>query len=99
MNDNVITVPVEMDQEEVAALFGKYDEFVLPVVDDTGKLVGRITVDDIIDVIEEEASEDIARIVGTQEEEIGERSPLKISKATCPTSCSSSSRARTSSMR
>jgi len=84
MNDNVITVPVEMDQEEVAALFGKYDQFVLPVVDETGKLVGRITVDDIIDVMEEEASEDIARIVGTQEDEIGERSPLKISKARLP---------------
>lgn len=84
MNDNVITVPVEMDQEEVAALFGKYDEFVLPVVDAVGKLVGRITVDDIIDVLEEEASEDIARIVGTQEDEIGERSPIKISKARLP---------------
>lgn len=84
MNDNVITVPVEMDQEEVAALFGKYDEFVLPVVDATGKLVGRITVDDIIDVLEEEASEDIARIVGTQEDEIGERSPIKISKTRLP---------------
>jgi magnesium transporter len=73
-----------MDQEEVAALFGKYDEFTLPVVDSDGKLVGRITVDDIIDVLEEEASEDIARIAGTIEEEIGETSPIKISRARLP---------------
>jgi magnesium transporter len=84
MVDNVTTVPVEMDQEEVANLFGKYDEFTLPVVDAEGKLVGRITVDDIIDVLEEEASEDIARIAGTVEDEIGETSPLKISRARLP---------------
>ncbi len=84
MDENVISVPVEMDQEEVASLFGKYDEFILPVVDGHGKLVGRITVDDIIDVLEEEASEDIARIAGTVEDEIGETSPLKISRARLP---------------
>ncbi|UCH85216.1 MAG: magnesium transporter [Candidatus Latescibacterota bacterium] len=84
MDDHVIAVPVDMDQEDVASLFGKYDEFTLPVVDDTGKLVGRITADDILDVVEEEASEDIVRIVGTVEEEIGETSPLKISRARLP---------------
>ncbi|MDH3215776.1 MAG: magnesium transporter [Candidatus Krumholzibacteria bacterium] len=84
MVDTVTTVPVDMDQEEVANLFGKYDEFTLPVIDDEGKLVGRITVDDIIDVIEEEASEDIARIAGTVEGEIGETSPIKISRARLP---------------
>lgn len=84
MRENLIAVPVDMDQEEVAALFGKYDEFTLPVVDTDGKLVGRITVDDIIDVLEEEASEDIARIAGTVEDEIGETSPLRISRARLP---------------
>lgn len=84
MDDHVISVPVDMDQEEVASLFGKYDVFTLPVVDGDGKLVGRITVDDIIDVMEEEASEDIARIAGTVEDEIGEKSPLKISRARLP---------------
>ncbi len=84
MDDNVISVPVDMDQEQVAALFGKYDEFTLPVVDSSGKLVGRITVDDIIDVLEEEASEDIAMIAGTVEDEIGETSPLKVSRARLP---------------
>jgi magnesium transporter len=84
MDEQVISVPVDMDQEEVANLFGKYDKFTLPVVDADGKLVGRITVDDIIDVLEEEASEDIARIAGTVEQEIGERSPLRISRARLP---------------
>jgi magnesium transporter len=84
MDENVISIPVEMDQEEVAGLFGKYDAFTLPVVDVTGKLVGRITLDDILDVVEEEASEDIARMVGTVEDEIGEKSPLKISRARLP---------------
>jgi magnesium transporter len=84
MERNLISVPVDMDQEEVAALFGKYDEFTLPVVDATGKLVGRITVDDIIDVIEEEASEDIAHIAGTTEEELGEPSVFKVSRTRLP---------------
>jgi len=84
METNVISVPVEMDQEEVASIFGKYDEFTLPVVDSSNKLVGRITVDDIIDVIEEEASEDIALIAGTREEELGETSVFKISRTRLP---------------
>lgn len=84
METNVIAVPVDMDQEEVANLFGKYDEFTLPVVDADRHLVGRITVDDIIDVIEEEASEDIARIAGTTEDEIGEHSVFKISRSRLP---------------
>jgi magnesium transporter len=84
MERNPISVPVDMDQEQVAALFGKYDEFSLPVVDTSGCLVGRITVDDIIDVIEEEASEDIAQIAGTKEEELGEPSVLKVSRARLP---------------
>jgi magnesium transporter len=84
MQERPISVPVTMDQEAVASLFGKYDVFSLPVVDAAGRLVGRITVDDIIDVMEEEASEDIARIAGTDEEEFGEKSALRISRARMP---------------
>jgi len=57
-----------MDQEEVAALFRKYDLLSLPVVDAAGRLTGRITVDDVVDVIEEEASEDIYRLAGLGDE-------------------------------
>lgn len=84
MNRNVISVPVDMDQEEVAMLFGKYDVFTLPVVDSRGRLLGRITVDDIMDVMEEEASQDIAHIAGTTEEELGEPSVFKVSRTRLP---------------
>lgn len=63
-----VTAHTGMDQEEVANLFSKYDLLSLPVVDATGKLVGRITVDDVVDVIEEEASEDIYRLAGLSDQ-------------------------------
>jgi len=58
---DAVTVPVDADVEEVARLFDKYDYFALPVVDCEGKLLGVITVDDVIDVMREEATEDIYR--------------------------------------
>jgi magnesium transporter len=79
-----LSVTVETDQEEVASLFAKYDLYSLPVVDARGKLAGRITVDDIIDVIAEEATEDITIMAGTGEEEFWERSPVKVSRARLP---------------
>ncbi len=84
MVSDFLSVAVETDQEEVAALFAKYDLYSLPVVDARGKLVGRITVDDIIDVIEEEATEDITIMAGTGEEEFWERSPVRVSRARLP---------------
>ncbi|TFH02547.1 MAG: magnesium transporter [Calditrichales bacterium] len=69
----------DMDQEEVAILFRKYDLVDLPVVDSLHQLVGQITIDDIIDVVEEEASEDISLFAGANDEEIQEDSFLKIS--------------------
>lgn len=59
-----ITVTPEIDQEEVARIFRKYDEVSLPVVDNAGMLLGRITADDILDVISEEAGEDIYKLGG-----------------------------------
>jgi magnesium transporter len=56
---DVISIRVDMDQEEVAQLFSRYDLLALPVVDAESRLVGIITVDDVVDVIEEEATEDI----------------------------------------
>lgn len=57
---NVISVPVDMDQEEVANLIKEYDFLAVPVINQEGKLVGIITVDDVIDVIEEETTEDFS---------------------------------------
>lgn len=67
-----VKVPVLMDQERIAGLVRDYDVSSVPVVDEADRLVGRILVDDIVDVIEEEATEDIARLAGTGAEEIYE---------------------------
>ena len=84
MNPEVISVPVHLDQEEVAQLFKKYDLVTIPVVDDNHRLVGRITHDDIIDVLEEEADEDISLMAGVIHQEIAEESSLNISRARLP---------------
>jgi magnesium transporter len=61
---DVITVEPSRDQEEVARLMERYDLVVLPVVTDDGRLIGRITIDDVVDVIREEAEEDFQRASG-----------------------------------
>ena len=68
---------VDMDQEEVAKLAGQYDLDVVPVVDENGILVGRVTADDIIHVMEEEASEDIFRLAGSDDAELESASVVK----------------------
>ena len=79
MNTDLKFVNTEMDQEEVAILFRKYDLVALPVVNQHMQLVGQITIDDIIDVVDEEASEDISIFAGAKEEEIQEESFIKVS--------------------
>lgn len=70
MDPDVKSVTTDIDQEEVARIMERYDLDVLPVVDERGRLQGRITIDDVIDVIREEAEEDIQRMSGvTQDEE------------------------------
>ena len=64
MHDDYVFVNVYDDQEEVSEVFKKYDFLALPVVDKEHRLVGIITVDDIIDVIEEETTEDFERMAG-----------------------------------
>lgn len=84
MNTDIEKVTADVDQEKVAAIFRKYDLYSLAVVDGRGKLVGRITVDDIMDIIEEEANEDISHLVGTGEEEFWQKSPVKLSRSRMP---------------
>ena len=69
MEDNVISVEPETDQEEVARLVSKYDLHAIPVVNKRKGLLGIITVDDIIDVIEEENTEDMLKLGGVSKEE------------------------------
>src|SRR5690554_1600423 len=69
IDENLITVTPEIDQEEVAFLVAKYDLTAIPVVNKNKKMIGIITVDDIIDVIEAENTEDMLRMAGVHEEE------------------------------
>jgi magnesium transporter len=64
MDTDVVSVSTDTDQEDVARVVADYDFSVLPVVDPDGRLVGIVTVDDVLDVVEEEATEDIRRLGG-----------------------------------
>ena len=72
MDTDPKVVPVTIDQEEVAHMFRQYDLTSMGVVDEDGRLLGMITVDDVVDVIDEEAEEDILRMAGVQETDITE---------------------------
>ncbi len=69
MIDDVLTVPPEMDAEEVARLFDRYNFLALPVLGDDQRLLGIVTVDDVIDSIREEETEDMHRMVGIAPED------------------------------
>ncbi|OQY19175.1 MAG: magnesium transporter, partial [Desulfobacteraceae bacterium 4572_35.1] len=70
VSTDVISVRVDMDQEMVAQQVAKYNILAIPVVDDHNKLLGIITVDDVIDVMRQEATEDIYKMAGASEEEL-----------------------------
>ncbi len=80
MESEMKMIPAVMDQEEVAFLFRQRDLVSAPVVDDGGRLVGAITVDDVVDVIDEEYEEDIMRLGGVSEDDLYD--------ATVETTCS-----------
>lgn len=69
MTTDVFSVQTSMDQEEVAKIVARYDILAVPVVNETHQLVGIITVDDVIDIIREEATEDILKMAGVGGEE------------------------------
>ena len=69
MSENIISIDVDEDREEAVRLVSKYDLIAIPVIDKNGVLKGIITVDDIIDVMEEEASEDLYKLAGSSEHE------------------------------
>ncbi|MFC1544291.1 magnesium transporter [Gemmatimonadota bacterium] len=84
MSSEVVSVPVDMDQEDVAHLVQQYDLAAIPVVDAEGRLVGRVTHDDIADVLEEESEEDFRRLAGVSEGFFHERSSLRIAGSRLP---------------
>ena len=79
-DDEPVTVRVEDDQEHVLQVIRKYDIAAVPVLDVGGKLVGRVTYDDVMDVAEEEAAEDIYRMAGTDAAELETHSPFRAAR-------------------
>ena len=69
---NAHPIPAEMDQEHASQLFEQYDLLSAPVVDENDRLVGVLTIDDVVDVIQEEAAEDIKRLAGVGDEELSD---------------------------
>ena len=72
LNESDHPIPATLDQEEAAILFEQYDLLSAPVVDENMRLVGVLTIDDVVDVIHEEAEEDIKRLAGVGDEEISD---------------------------
>ena len=75
-SDRVIKVSTETPQEEVAQVMKRYDLIAIPVVDREQRLVGIVTIDDVIDILEEEATEDIQKLAGASGDETALSSPL-----------------------
>ncbi len=72
MNTNVIEVEATEDQEQAARVFDRYDLVEVAVVDESGRMVGVLTVDDIVDIIQQEADEDFRALAGVGDEEISD---------------------------
>ncbi|WP_124327132.1 magnesium transporter [Desulfonema ishimotonii] len=84
MSTDVFSVRTDTDQEDVAKLVARYDILAVPVVDDTNQLMGIVTVDDVIDIFREEATEDILKMAGTGADSIETQSVFKSMKIRLP---------------
>ncbi|WP_313891524.1 magnesium transporter [Psychrobacillus sp.] len=84
MNDRVVSVLVSEDQEEVARAIKDYNFLAVPVVDDNQHLLGIVTVDDIIDVLDEEASDDYSKLAGVSHMDTFDKSPFQAAKKRLP---------------
>ncbi len=84
MGKDVISVTTDMDQEEVAKIVARYNILAVPVVDEDEKMVGIVTVDDVIDVFREEATEDILKMAGVGEEFVETKSIVRSTRIRLP---------------
>jgi len=84
MATDVFSVQTDMDQEEVAKIVARYDILAVPVVDEINRLVGIVTVDDVIDIFRQEATEDILKMAGVGEEFVETKSVLKSTRIRLP---------------
>lgn len=80
MNEEHVVIPADMDQEQIARIFRRKDLLSAPVIDDDDRLIGVITVDDVVDIIDEEAEEDLLKLGGLAESDIY-RSPLATARS------------------
>ena len=84
MTREPISVSPETDQKDAAALISRYDLLTLPITDGGGKMLGIVTIDDIIDVLVEEFNEEYLRAVGSDAEELEKKSPVQIARMRLP---------------
>lgn len=84
MSDDVISVDVNADQEEVADQVDKYNFISIPVIDSDNRLLGAVTFDDVLDIVEDEATEDIYKLAGSSAEEEESESILHIARFRLP---------------
>lgn len=84
MSTDVFAVTTDMDQEEVAKIVARYDILAVPVVDSMNKLVGIVTVDDVIDIFREEATEDFLKMAGAGGEFVETKSVMKSTRIRLP---------------
>ncbi|MBW2440336.1 MAG: magnesium transporter [Deltaproteobacteria bacterium] len=84
MITDVFSVQTDMDQEEVAKLVARYDILAVPVVDGSNRLMGIVTVDDVIDILRKEATEDILKMAGAGEEFVETKSIFKSTRIRLP---------------
>ncbi|MBZ5200426.1 magnesium transporter [Planomicrobium chinense] len=84
MNERVVSVSVGEDQEEVARMIKDYDFLAMPVIDFQNHLLGIITVDDIIDVLDEEASDDYSKLAAVSDMDTFDRGPFTAAKKRLP---------------
>lgn len=84
MTTDVFTVGTDIDQEEVAKLVARYDILAVPVVDETNRLVGIVTVDDVIDIFREEATEDMLKMAGVGEEYVETQTVMRSTRTRLP---------------
>lgn len=84
MTTDVVSVQTDVDQEEVARIVARYNILAVPVVNENNRLVGIVTVDDVIDIIREEATEDILKMAGAGEDLIESQSLLRSTRIRLP---------------
>jgi magnesium transporter len=84
MTTDVFSVQTDMDQEEVAKLVARYDILAVPVVDGSNRLMGIVTVDDVIDILRKEATEDILKMAGAGEEFVETKTIFKSTRIRLP---------------